>query len=506
MNPESGGIPIHCSSSCLALGSMSAGGTGDSSSTLVSAFSVVAMAALLILLELTHASPAKATADVGALARAWEPDLYGEVGSAGFEPGLRNPCVRVKGTLRCVPGAFLIGGWQTNAKAFGTLIGAHPDIVPVGNDQCFGTWPNDKGGRAWLQRGSPKGFEPKKHVMAALGCVTLMQHYPGFAGRFHKWWEKAYWPCKAKCIDDPSCSRTYYQAKMWSCKAEALATHDRAVFTGGRVADGAGVTSSPPLNVTPPHLMAHFYGRGGLRGGRVSMIALVRSPVDRLRHAFYSHVHYAKRYGAGWSGLQAYVTDQVGGWERCAAVHGRWRCAVHFEQLGKNESDVFFHCDQLIRGMYAPFVSAWLDAFPSTPDAPSPLLVLRTEDLMGTRAGRRAVLVRVWAHIGLTPLPLKAGAAAWANYSGGSVSDHGVGGGHVEEVARNLARVEGRHFRESYTDFTARKGPVSAETRQVLQRLYAPFNAELREMLARDGTSCRTAVDCDRFLWRDEVP
>jgi len=78
--------------------SSSAGGNGDSSSTLVSAFSVVAQPSLLILLELAHASPAKATADVGALARAWEPDLYGEVGSAGF--GLRASAAQSFGEFR----------------------------------------------------------------------------------------------------------------------------------------------------------------------------------------------------------------------------------------------------------------------------------------------------------------------------------------------------------------------------------------------------------------------
>lgn len=36
----------------------------------------------------------------------------------------------------------------------------------------------------------------------------------------------------------------------------------------------------------------------------------------------------------------------------CAAEHGVDRCAVHFEQLGPRPNDVFFHCDQLIRGMY----------------------------------------------------------------------------------------------------------------------------------------------------------
>ena len=59
------------------------------------------------------------------------------------------------------------------------------------------------------------------------------------------------------------------------------------------------------------------------------------------------------------------------------------------EQLGPQPNDVFFHCDQLIRGMYSPFVAEWLKAMPGQ------LLVLRAEDLFDA-AARPAVLRRLW--------------------------------------------------------------------------------------------------------------
>ena len=149
-----------------------------------------------------------------ALATQWEPDLYAELGGTpfppSFDPELRTPCVTDKsGQRRCVPGAFLIGNWQSNAKGLGAAIGAHPDIASVGNDKCWGVWTDDKGGRRWLRQEPPHGFEPRQQLLAALGCVTMLTFYPGFAGRFHKFWEKEYWPCKARCTQDKACGRTY---------------------------------------------------------------------------------------------------------------------------------------------------------------------------------------------------------------------------------------------------------------------------------------------------------
>ena len=47
-----------------------------------------------------------------------------------------------------------------------------------------------------------------------------------------------------------------------------------------------------------------------------------------------------------------------------------------------------------------------------------------------------------------------------------------------------------------------RQGEAHPATLAQLRGLYAPFNAALREMLLRDGTSCSTESDCDAFLWK----
>jgi N-acetylgalactosamine 4-sulfate 6-O-sulfotransferase len=275
-----------------------------------------------------------------------------------------------------------------------------------------------------------------------------MSFYPGFAGRFHKYWEEAYWPCKEACVADRTgCGRSYYEKEQWeTCKPRALANHDQSVALPATV-------SSPALNATPPLIMKAFFGSA------VKLIVLLRDPVDRLRHAFYGHPHYGKRYGKSAEGLAKYSIEQEGGWRACERRYGAERCAVHFEQLSREEAAVFFHCDQLIRGMYSTFMHHWLEHFPGQ------LLAARAEDFFnGARRG--PLIAKAWAHLGLAT--------------------------SVPPPATSLP---------SYTEWAAKHGgPVLAETTSLLERLYKPFNAALRDMLAADGTSC-SGAECDAFLW-----
>ena len=117
------------------------------------------------------------------LASNWEPELYAELGSLGpakFDEMLRSPCVHTgKGVRRCVPGAYLIGNWQSNAKGLGAALAAHPDVANVGNDKCFGTgWTTDQGGRRWLRQPLPESFDPQQKLLVAMGCVTMLTYYP----------------------------------------------------------------------------------------------------------------------------------------------------------------------------------------------------------------------------------------------------------------------------------------------------------------------------------------
>lgn len=59
------------------------------------------------------------------------------------------------------------------------------------------------------------------------------------------------------------------------------------------------------------------------------------------------------------------MLEQTKAFDECVAP-GRSpaECALMFESLGKKEEDVFFHCDQFIRGMYSVYLEHWFANFP----------------------------------------------------------------------------------------------------------------------------------------------
>lgn len=134
------------------------------------------------------------------LAQAWEPGLYGALGSSGpaqFIAGLKSPCLERGGSRRCVPGVYLMGNWQSGMTCLAAALREHPGLKAVGGGglagACFGHWKDDGGGRRWLLgldgTKRPADFDPSLHVLAALDCVSMMAYYPSFAGRFHRYWE-----------------------------------------------------------------------------------------------------------------------------------------------------------------------------------------------------------------------------------------------------------------------------------------------------------------------------
>ena len=100
------------------------------------------------------------------------------------------------------------------------------------------------------------------------------------------------------------------------------------------------------------------------------------------------HRHYRLHYGASAAGLNSYVVEQTEGFRHCEQKHGTRRCAYLFELLDKRYGDIFFHCDQLIRGLYEPFVQDWHAALGDR------LMVIRAEDLLDRPIEARGRLLR----------------------------------------------------------------------------------------------------------------
>ena len=56
-------------------------------------------------------------------------------------------------------------------------------------------------------------------------------------------------------------------------------------------------------------------------------------------------------------------------------MHGAHDCALRFEAHGPEQAGVYYHCDQIIKGMYSEYMPEWQAYI-----RPQRLLVLRTED------------------------------------------------------------------------------------------------------------------------------
>ena len=133
-----------------------------------------------------------------------------------------------------------------------------------------------------------------------------------------------------------------------------------------------------------------------------------------------------------------------------------------FELIERKYGDVFFHCDQIIRGLYEPFVADWAAAFPSR------LAVLRVEDLLDQPAQARRELLDFLGLPGVDAASLPAPEATYAALHAASLRE---------------ARA---------------KEPMRADTRKLAEAFYAPHNARLAALLGRPALAWpggSTAVD-----------
>ena len=182
------------------------------------------------------------------------------------------------------------------------------------------------------------------------------------------------------------------------------------------------------------------------------LIALLRNPVDRLYSAYFYYGHYAARYGASAAGFHDFAVAQVEAYKACPASSTLHTCAV--EGYGRAE--------QLVKGMYAMFLPDYFAAFPR-----EQLLVMRSETYGDdVEAGLRAAL----KHIGLE----QPDAQRW----GPMVSD-------------KRSNSRGSNGRSGGGD----AGEMRADTRELLNAFYQPYNEELAKLL-----------DDNSYLWHTQQP
>jgi N-acetylgalactosamine 4-sulfate 6-O-sulfotransferase len=147
----------------------------------------------------------------------------------------------------------------------------------------------------------------------------------------------------------------------------------------------------------------------------------------------------------------------VGHVKRCLRDHPELHCVTAFESLDHTYEEVFYHADQVLKSMYAPFMEGWMQAFPGA------VLPIRLEDYAsGNRANLREVLERAVAHLGLAPLE-------------GPVLNAMLAG-PIKKQGEALLRMN--------------RGTMEPKTQFELQEFFRPYNRRLANLL-----------DDERWLW-----
>lgn len=112
-------------------------------------------------------------------------------------------------------------------------------------------------------------------------------------------------------------------------------------------------------------------------------------------------------------GVHNYSSTVISAMTDCISKYGDKACATMFELLEYKYEKVWFHADQLLRGMHSVWVAGWLEYFGDN------LLVVFTEEL---QEDPRGTMARILDHLGLGPLedPL------WKDMQAGMVPETGL--------------------------------------------------------------------------------
>ena len=152
-------------------------------------------------------------------------------------------------------------------------------------------------------------------------------------------------------------------------------------------------------------------------------------------------------------------------------THAHTRTHTHTHRLSPL-STLHSHADQVIRGIYEPFVAEWRAAFPSS------LLVLRAEDLYDDKAASRAKL-RAFLGIEIEhEIEIEIEPPASQSRSRSRSGDADAAAGlpslsYAQQHAASLAKPDNAH----------KAAPMHAHTRQKLAAFYRPHSQRLATLL-----------------------
>ena len=351
----------------------------------------------------------------------------------------------------------MLGPFHTGVGDLYRRVAAHPDVMTSAPAQLH-FWAEERPAEALFRayapaaasiartaagKGEGAGAAAARMVFGDASPSTF-SFYRAHGPRFHRDYLEALHPCYAACNDGKSGKS---KEEKDACKA--------ACFEPARRAQAAA-DEARGARLQIPTLMRAAYGDSS---ERLRLVVTLRDPTERLHNAFWFYGHYSKRYGETPEGFLAYAREQIGGVRACLEAFSERDCVLNFEGLRLQEERLFFHADQIFRGMYVVFAEEWLAAFPE-----GQLMFVLSEDLF---ADPLPIVRNVWAHLGLR-------------------APSGV------EDEKWIAAATAPHKSRRERALPA----MLPEARALVDQFYAPYNSRLAELLGDE-----------RFLWRrDDAP
>jgi len=263
------------------------------------------------------------------------------------------------------------------------------------------------------------------HTLVMDGSMSTLAVYWAGSGKAHRGFSTAAVACWKGCDTENggSSGPGYERCMEERCiPAGQRADHENAVKAGVHYSD-----------LHMPMLMRAVYG-----ARTPKFVFLLRNPVDRIFSAFFGLKSMWERYGNSSQGFQKFVAEQVGALRACASNHTEVACALYFESLSMREEKVFFHCDQLFRGMYAVYLNIWFRYFPR-----EQFLIINSQDYFDSP---RNTTRRVLNFLGLPDPPDE---ATWAAMEAAGPRQSGLAGREMVHGARRiLSKLYRKHNEE----------------------------------------------------------
>ncbi|PNW70584.1 hypothetical protein CHLRE_17g725950v5 [Chlamydomonas reinhardtii] len=365
-------------------------------------------------------------------AKVLDPELMEPVPET-FEQGVKNPCwAAPDGSYRCLPYFYVTGMFHAGALSMEMKLKQHPDVL---TDACTGC-------QFWGEEGKKMSFyldhmkhaaqiikaEPQTKVLMDSSPSTFAFYWAA-AGKAHKGYAAAMQPCYKECLD------RHYKEKITLASCMDAVCYNASLVGDKQRAKEAGIDWDSEAH--NPLLVRAVYGARPPK-----MILLARDPIRRLYSAFMGYPHYYGKYGRNSTGFTEYVREQVGAFQNCTRKYGSRLCALMFEGLSAEQEKVYFHADQIFRGMYGLFLEIWYRFIP-----PQHWLVIKSEDFF---TQPKPTLAKVVQFLGLSP-------------ANNTLLDKMVAAGNVNT-------------------YTTDKGPIEPEARRLLADLYRPYNSLLAKI------------------------